>query len=91
MNCYNSQGFNSVGMERQPLKADNRPDTEFCLSTWVNNDKSKPSEKVIVAHWYEVGDYTMYERAGFVGHAMDDAGQEQMAGHVQSPAGDAGR
>jgi hypothetical protein len=58
MNCYHSNGFTLVGeVVREPLKAANRPDTTVSISTWVRN-----SEKVVVAYWYEVGDYTMYER-----------------------------
>ncbi len=91
MNCYHTHGFTQIGdVERQPLKAANRPDTKISVTTWVKNDK-QASEKVIVAYWYEVGDYTMYERAGPAGHAMGHVRQEQMAGHVQSPVGDAGR
>ena len=41
------------------MKAPNRPDTKISVTTWERN---KTSEKVIVAYWYEVGDYTMYER-----------------------------
>jgi EpsI family protein len=58
MNCYHSNGFTLVGEAvREPLQAANRPDTKVSISTWV-----RKSEKVIVAYWYEVGDYTMYER-----------------------------
>ncbi|MGO9114475.1 MAG: exosortase-associated EpsI family protein [Thermoguttaceae bacterium] len=58
MNCYNSQGFTRIGrVQKEPLKARNRPDTAISISTWT-----RKSEKVIVAYWYEVGDYTMYER-----------------------------
>ena len=63
MNCYHTQGFTLVGsMEMQPLKAANRPDTCVAVSTWLRNN-----EKVIVAYWYEVGDYTMYERQDLLG------------------------
>ena len=58
MNCYHTQGFTLIGeVEQQPLTAPNRPDTTISVTTWERN-----SEKVIVAYWYEVGDYTMYER-----------------------------
>ena len=49
------------------------------------------SEKVIVAYWYEVGDYTMYERQDLLRTQWAHVRQEQMAGHVQSAVGDAGR
>ncbi len=58
MNCYRAQGFTQVGpKEWRPLKAANRPDINVSVTTWVRN-----SEKVIVAYWYEIGDYTLYER-----------------------------
>lgn len=58
MNCYHTQGFTLIGAEeRHPLKGINRPDTAVSVSTWM-----RKNEKVIVAYWYEVGDYTMYER-----------------------------
>lgn len=62
MNCYHTHGFIQLGdAERQPLKAvENRPATEISVTTWANREKA--GEKVIVAYWYEVGDYTMYER-----------------------------
>jgi len=58
MNCYHSQGFTPIGeAEQHPLKVRNRPDTTVRVTTWERNN-----EKVIVAYWYEVGDYTMFER-----------------------------
>jgi hypothetical protein len=65
MNCYYTHGFTQVGkMERQPLtvKDSSRPDTTISLSVWQAKD-----EKVIVAYWYEVGDYTMFERQDLLG------------------------
>ncbi len=63
MNCYNSQGFTLVGgVQRRPLKAPNRPDTEISLTTWTRKSEAGP-ETVIVAYWYEIGDHTMYERS----------------------------
>jgi EpsI family protein len=62
MNCYNSQGFTLVsGVEMRPLKARNRPETKVSLATWERKNVAV-SEKVMVVYWYEVGDYTMYER-----------------------------
>ena len=58
MVCYHSNGFTLIGeAEMHPLKARNRPDTKISMTTWKKNN-----EKVLVAYWYEVGDYTMYER-----------------------------
>ncbi len=60
MNCYRSQGFSQIGgVEMQPLKVPNRPETAISVTIW---EREKTNEKVIVAYWYEVGDYTMYER-----------------------------
>ncbi len=58
MNCYRANGFTMLGSVRMaPLKARDRDDTTISVSVW-----QRKSEKVIVAYWYEVGDYTMYER-----------------------------
>ncbi len=62
MNCYHSQGFTLIGdVEKHPLNVANRPDTKVSVTTWARNT-DKGNEKVVVAYWYEVGDYTMYER-----------------------------
>jgi hypothetical protein len=62
MNCYHTHGFTQLGgVEQQPLKAPGRPDTTISVTTWANSQKT--GEKVIVAYWYEVGDYTMYTRS----------------------------
>ena len=57
MNCYHTHGFVLAGSESRPLKAANCPDIDIRITTWVQTGK-----KVIVAYWYEVGDYSMYER-----------------------------
>ena len=57
-NCYDSHGFTLKQKERRPLTAPGRPDSEVSLSTW---DKEKEGQYV-VAHWYELGDYTLFER-----------------------------
>ena len=77
MNCYHSQGFTLVGdADLHPLKAANRPDTAVSLTTWVRNGE-KLKEKVIVAYWYEVGDYTMYERHDLLGTQWAMSGKTQ--------------
>jgi hypothetical protein len=60
MNCYRTAEFSQVGsVDWTRLEAPNRPDTQISLTTWKSD---KTGEKVIVAYWYEVGDYTMFER-----------------------------
>lgn len=91
MNCYNSQGFTLVsGVDMRPLKARNRPETKVSLATWERKNVTV-SEKVMVVYWYEVGDYTMYERHDLLKTQWAMRGKPPMAGHVQSPVGNAGR
>jgi hypothetical protein len=56
-NCYDTHGFVLKNQIRKPLQAANRPDTEISVATW-----EKEGQKYVVAFWYEVGDYTMFER-----------------------------
>jgi hypothetical protein len=56
-NCYETHGFNLKTQIRKPLKAANRPDTDISVTTW-----DKEGQRYVVAFWYEVGDYTMFER-----------------------------
>jgi hypothetical protein len=56
-NCYDTHGFVLRNQIRKPLQAANRPDTDVSVTTW-----DKGGEKYVVAFWYEVGDYTMFER-----------------------------
>ena len=58
MNCYYTQGFTQIGrVKMEPLTVPDRPDATISLTTW-----ERKGEKVLVAYWYEVGDYTMFER-----------------------------
>ena len=57
-NCYDTHGFTLKQKERRPLTAPGRPDSELSLSTW---DREKEGQYV-VAHWYELGNYTLFER-----------------------------
>jgi EpsI family protein len=62
LNCYDANGFTMVGpAERVPLQAGGRPDTTISLTTWERRTATE-HEKLLVAYWYEVGDYTMYTR-----------------------------
>jgi hypothetical protein len=61
MNCYKSSGFELKDTEQLPLQVDNRADGTIRLSTWTRTVENLP-EKILVAYWYEVGDYTMFER-----------------------------
>ena len=56
-NCYDTHGFTLKSQIRKPLQAANRPDTEISITTW-----EKDRQTYVVAFWYEVGDYTMFER-----------------------------
>ena len=56
-NCYDTHGFVLKSQIRKPLQAANRLDTEISVTTW-----EKDRQTYVVGFWYEVGDYTMFER-----------------------------
>ena len=56
-NCYDTHGFTLKSQIRKPVQAANRPDTDISVTTW-----DKEGQRYVVAFWYEVGDYTMFER-----------------------------
>ena len=90
MNCYYTQGFTQNGdVVMAPLESRQSPG--YHDQRGELGKEGRQAEKVIVAYWYEVGDYTMYEREDLLKTQWAMRGKSQMAGHVQSPVGDAGR
>ncbi len=88
MNCYHSNGFTLLGDVRMvPVTAPNRPDTKISVSIW-----QRKAEKVIVAYWYEVGDYTMYERQDLLATQWAMSGKSKWPVMIkvllEMPAGD---
>jgi EpsI family protein len=56
-NCYRSSGWRLIEEERVPLKTPHRPEILVSVATW-----EKDGEKALVVFWYELGDYTLFER-----------------------------
>jgi len=88
-NCYNSQGFTQIGPVRmETVKAPDRPDTEISVTTW-----ERKGERVIVAYWYEIGDYTMFERQDLLSTQWKMRGRTKWPAMfkvlLEMPAGDA--
>ena len=57
-NCYRSSGWNLLEISRPLLKTKGRPDTPVSFSTW-----EQKGDRIYVLYWYELGDYTLFERS----------------------------
>lgn len=56
-NCYRSSGWTMISESRMPLKTKGRPDISVSVSMW-----ELKGERILVVFWYELGDYTLFER-----------------------------
>jgi hypothetical protein len=86
-NCYDTHGFVLKNQVRKPLQAANRPDTEISLTTW-----EQKGQKYAIAFWYEVGNYTMFERQDLLATQWAMRGKSKWPVMfkvlIQAPAGD---
>ena len=56
-NCYRSNGYTMLSDVRVSLQTKDRPDIQVSLSTW-----ELKGDRILVVYWYEVGEYTLFER-----------------------------
>ena len=71
MNCYRSSGWTKLSDKKILLHTANRPDIEVSLSMW-----ELKGEKILVLYWYELGDYSMFERMDLLKVRWAMRGQE---------------
>jgi EpsI family protein len=57
-NCYRSNGYTQLDTMTVPLQATPCPEIPVSLSTWEKKD-----DRVAVLYWYEMGKYTLFDRA----------------------------
>jgi hypothetical protein len=57
ISCYDSAGWVPVAWTKMPISEKNQNGDQLLLTTW-----EKSGERAIIGHWYQLGEYRLYER-----------------------------
>jgi hypothetical protein len=61
-NCYRSAGWRLIEDSKVDVKVPGAADQRIYLSTW-----ERKGETALVAYWFRLGDYTLFERWNMLG------------------------